>query len=113
MHVTRRIEEVNTQKVRAKILRSARGKLFQRNAAGIRGDHRSRAPVLLDFFVEAAFNVETLDDRFNDQIAVFESWQIVFEIPNCYEGSKIRGKECCGFGFLRGFQTGASYSVAI
>ena len=40
-------------------------------------------------FVQAAFDVGILDDGFDDQIAVFEFCQVVFEVADCDERCKI------------------------
>ena len=45
--------------------------------------------MLLDSFVQAAFDLRILDDGFDDQIAVFEFCQIVFEVPDGDERSAI------------------------
>ena len=82
MHVTRRIEKMHAEKVGAKILRASLGELFERNAAGVRSDDRSQPALLLDLFVEAAFDFEILDYRFDYQVAVFQFRQIVFEVSH-------------------------------
>ena len=41
--------------------------------------------MLFDAFVERAFDVEVLDDRFDNQIAVFEFREIVVEVADGYE----------------------------
>ena len=61
--------------------------------------------MLLNFFEKAAFDFKILDDCFNDQVAVFQLRQVVFEVSDGDEGSAIGSKERRGFGFLRGFVT--------
>src|SRR5438105_15602805 len=113
MHVTRRIEKMHAEKVGAKILRASLGELFERNAAGVRSDDGSRPAMLLDLFVQAAFDFEILDYRFDDQVAVFQFRQIVFEVSYGNQRSKIGSEEGGGFGFFRGFQSGAGDPAAI
>ena len=66
MHVARRIEEVQAEKVRAKILRASFGKLLERNTAGVRSNDCAGPAMLLDLLVQAAFDFEVLDDCFDD-----------------------------------------------
>ena len=73
---------MHAEKVRAKIVRAPGGKLCERNAAGVRSDHRARPAMLFEFFVEAALDVEIFDDRFDDQITIFQAGQIVFKVAD-------------------------------
>ena len=53
------------------------------------------------------------DDRFDDQITVFQLQQIVFEVSHSDERSKIGSEEGCGFGFLCSLETRARYAISI
>ena len=68
--------------------------------------------MLLDLLVQALFDLQVFDDRFDDQIAVFQLRQIVIEISDAHQGSEISGEERGGLGFLCGFQSGAGDAVA-
>ena len=69
--------------------------------------------MLFNFFIKAALDFEILDDRFDDQIKVFQLQQIVFEVSQSDERSKIGSEEGCGFGFLCSLKPGASDLVSI
>ena len=69
--------------------------------------------MLLNFFIKAALDLEVLDDSFDNQIAVFQLRQMVFEVSHSYEGSEVSSEEGSGFCFLRGLEAGASDGVAI
>ncbi len=69
--------------------------------------------MLFDFLVEAAFDVEILDDCFEDQVTVFELRQIVFKVSHRNESSAIGGEEGRGLGFPGGFEPGACDGVSI
>ena len=70
MHVSRRIEEVHAEEVRPKIFRPSFSELAQRDTAGVGSNDRAWLPILLDSFVQAAFDFKVLDNGFNDQIVV-------------------------------------------
>ena len=69
--------------------------------------------MLLDLFVQAAFDVDAFDHGFDDQIAVFQFRQIVFEVSDRHEGSEISDKKGGGLRFVRGLETRASNAIAI
>src|SRR2546427_12723042 len=69
--------------------------------------------MLFDFFIKASLDLRILDDSFNDQIAVLQLRQIVFEVSHSDERSKIGSEEGRGFGFLGGFEPRASDLVPI
>ena len=48
------------------------------------------SPMLLDAFVQAAFDLEILDDGFDDQIAVFQLGEVVFEVTDRYERTQCQ-----------------------
>src|SRR5262249_46256591 len=96
VHVARWIEEVHAQKVLAKIFRASVGKLMKRNAAGVRGDDGTLAAMLFHLFEQVALDVEILDDRLDDKIAVFELGKMVFEVSDDNERGKIRSVESRG-----------------
>ena len=68
--------------------------------------------MLLDLLVQALFDFQVLDDRFDDQVAVFQTRQIVIEVPDAHQRSEVAGEEGGGPGFLCGFQSGAGDAVA-
>ena len=69
--------------------------------------------MLLDSFVKAPFDFQILDDRFDDQVAVFQFREIVFEVSDGDEGSEISDKKGGGLRFVRGLETRASNAIAI
>jgi len=56
--------------------------------------------MLLNFFVKAAFDFKILDDCFNDQVAVFQLREVVFEVSDGDEGSALGGKDAAGLAFF-------------
>ena len=49
--------------------------------------------MLLDFLVKAAFDVQVLDDCLDNQVALFQFRQVVFEVSNCDQRSQLRNEK--------------------
>src|SRR3954447_2936897 len=94
MQVAWRIEKVDSKKVRAEIFRAAFGEKMNRNAARVRGNNGAATAMLFDAFVEPAFQIKIFDDGFDDDVAVFQLREIVFKIPDGYQGRKFRSEKC-------------------
>ena len=56
--------------------------------------------MLLDSFVKVAFDFEVLDDCFDDQIAVFQFREIVFEVSDADERGVSGVKNAAGLAFF-------------
>src|SRR5688500_1305182 len=63
------------------------------NPTSIRSDYRSRTSMLFDSLKKRALDIQILNHRFNDQIAIFDLREIVIEIPRRDERSEFRNKK--------------------
>ena len=111
-HVARRIEEMRAKPGAAKIV----GKAF--------GDLCTGRPLVLvvtmvpglrtasTFFQQRAFDVEILDDGFNDPIDLGELVEVVFKVADRNQAGERRVHESGGLGFLRCFESGGGDLVA-
>ena len=80
LHVARRVEEVGHQEVLAEPLAAALEHLGDAQAAGVGRDDRLAAEQLVELGEQRALDVEPLDDRLDDQIAVGDLREIVVEV---------------------------------
>ena len=61
----------------------------------------------LNPFIQTALDLEVLDDRFDDQIDVFEFSQVVFEIADAYQRGFLRSEERRRLGLFGALESGA------
>jgi len=68
------------QEVGLKIFRHALGQPGQGNGRGIGRHDRARLAGGLDFFVKALFEIDALDDRFDDPVAIGNQANVVVDV---------------------------------
>lgn len=68
--------------------------------------------MLLDFFVERAFDVEVFDDGFDDQIAILDLIEVIIEVSYADERGVVRRKERSRLGLLRRFEAASRDALA-
>lgn len=112
MKVSRRVEEVRAEEVRAELFGEALGYLPNRDAARVRRDDRAGLAKLLDALEEAPLDVEPLDDGLDDDVAVFEPRQVVVEVPHGDERGRALVEERRGLRLLRRLKPRARHAVA-
>ncbi len=64
-----------------------------------------------DLFKKGALDVQVLNDRFNDQIAVFDLCEVVVKVSDGDERCELGNKERRRLRFHRGFESGARDAI--
>ena len=99
-HVARRIEEVSSEEVGFDVGAEAIGNADDGEAAGVGGEDRAGAKVLLNLGEECVLYVEVLGYGFDDPVAVGEEGEVVVEVSDGDEAGAVRGIESGGLGLL-------------
>ena len=81
-HIARRIEEVRAEPVAAQLHRHAFDDLVDRQAAGVAGDDRVGAAMLLHLVEQRPFDLQVLGDDFDDPVAVGNQSEIIVEVAD-------------------------------
>ena len=116
MHVAGRIEEVDAAEARAQGLGQRFGQALDRQSRGVRGDDRLRRNERRDLPIEIVFPLDLLGNRFDDQIAVAQLFEVLgvvggvdvgdtilaaqgrrLELAQCVDGAV---DDCVGVAFL-------------
>src|SRR6185503_6152910 len=111
MEIAWRIEKVDANEVLFEIVGTPFSKQVNRNAARIRSDNRAGTATLIDLLEERALDVQILDDRFDDQIAIFDLVEVVVEVANAYERCRFGNKKCGGLCFFCCLQSASGNAV--
>ena len=112
-HVARRIEEVRAEPVAAQLHRHAFDDLVDGQAAGVAGDDRVGAAMLLHLVEQRALDLEVLGDDFDDPVAVGDQGEVVVEVADGDEARAVGRVEGRGLGFLEAIERGEDDLVAL
>ena len=113
MQVARRIEEVRTEEARAHRLGQDRRHIGDRKTRCIGGDDGAVFQVRGDALEQRALDVELLDDRFENPVALAQLLDVVFEIADRH-ATRARGRKECGrLRLRRALETRAREGVAV
>ena len=72
---------MGTHKMAAEVLTASFGYHVNGDTGGIAGDDAAGFAVLLYFFKNLLFDVQALNDGFEDKVAILNSGEIVLEVP--------------------------------
>jgi len=113
MEVSRGIEEMHPQEATFERVRSSFYQPADRDARRVRRDDRVFRQGCLEALVKRPLRLELFDDFLDDEIAIRQSTQIVFRVPDRDEPSALGIHERRGLRLLRAVQPTARCRASI